>query len=218
MLIEYLVSAVILGIIVAIPPGSVTVIACQRALQYGFRNSIFFSLGSCFADIFYLTLVYIGIANIITDNRYLKIGLWFVCGIILIILGIASILSIRKKNEIEIDKSDLNLHPLPTFISGILVTLSNPMTIVGWIVVAGNFYLIWNEKYPDARHYNILTISLIIVGVLLWFIPLTYIVSRLRKKMNARLKKWLIIVSNLCLIAFGFFAFYFAIKAMINLK
>ena len=72
MLLEYLLSAVVLGIVVAVPPGAVTIVACQRALQYGFRNSAIFTLGSCLSDIFYITLVYIGVANLISDNHIFK--------------------------------------------------------------------------------------------------------------------------------------------------
>jgi threonine/homoserine/homoserine lactone efflux protein len=218
MLIEYLLSAVFLGIVVAVPPGSVTIIACQRALQYGFRNSAIFTLGSCLSDIFYITLVYIGVANLISNNQYLKIVLWIVCGIILIILGMSSINSIRKNQGIEENKSGFQSNPLATFISGIVITLSNPLTIVGWIVVAGNFFLIWNHKFPSYRNYGIVSVSFIMLGVLIWFVPLIFIVSKLRKIINDQLKKWLILFSNLCLILFGFISLFYAFKTIYDIS
>ncbi len=211
MLVKYLISSIILGFIVAIPPGSVTVVGCQRALQFGFKNSIFFSLGSCTSDIFYITLVYLGVAHLISNNQYFKIILWVICAIILTTIGAVSIFSIKKNESENNNKTTLYSNRLSAFISGILITLSNPMTIVGWIVVAGNFFLIWNEKFPISKNYGLITILFIIVGVLLWFAPLFYIVSRLRKKLNNTFKKWLIIMSNICLIIFGFIAFYYAI-------
>lgn len=218
MLIEYLISAILLGIVVAVPPGAVTIVACQRALQYGFRNSAVFTLGSCLSDIFYITLVYLGVANLISDNPYLKIALWIVCGMILIILGMSSIRSIRKNQGIEENKSGFRSNPLATFISGIVITLSNPLTIVGWIVVAGNFFLIWNHKFPDYKNYGIVTVSFIMLGVLIWFVPLIFIVSKLKKRINDQLKKWLILLSNLCLIIFGFMALYYAVKTIYDIS
>ena len=218
MLIEYLMSAVVLGIVVAVPPGAVTIISCQRALQYGFRNSAIFTLGSCLSDIFYITLTYIGVANLISTNHYLKIALWIVCGIILIVLGVSSISSLRKNHGIEENKSGFQSNPLATFISGIVITLSNPLTIVGWIVVAGNFFLIWNHKFPDYKNYGIITVSFIMLGVLIWFVPLIFIVSKLKKRINDQLKKWLILLSNLCLIIFGFMAFYYAVKTIYSIS
>lgn len=215
---EYLVSAVFLGFVVAVPPGAVTIVACQRALQYGFRSSAIFTLGSCLSDIFYITLVYLGVANLISNNPYLKIALWVVCGIILIVLGVSSINSIRKNQGIEENKPGFQSNPLATFISGIVITLSNPLTIVGWIVVAGNFFLIWNHNFPNYRNYGIVTVSFIMVGVLIWFVPLIFIVSKLKKKINDPLKKWLILLSNLCLIMFGFISLYYAFKTIYDIS
>ncbi len=214
MLIEYLLAAIVLGVVVAIPPGSVTVIACQRALRFGFGNSVFFSIGSCMSDVFYLILVYLGVAHFISDNRVLKIALWFVCGGVLLALGINSLVSLRKSENGGNEDKGLDSNRLATFVSGILVTLTNPMTIVGWVVIAGNFYLIWNEKFPESRNFGLLAICVIQFGVMLYFIPLTFAVSRLRKKMSERLKRWLIVISNLCLIVFGVLSFYLAINAI----
>jgi L-lysine exporter family protein LysE/ArgO len=218
MLIEFMLSAVLLGIVVAVPPGAVTIVACQRALQYGFRNSAIFTLGSCLSDIFYITLVYIGVANLISNNQYLKIALGIVCGMILIILGVSSINSTRKNQGIEENKPGFQSNPLATFISGTVITLSNPLTIVGWMVVAGNFFLIWNHKFPNYRNYGIVTVSFIMMGVLIWFVPLIFIVSKIKKRISAQLKKWLILFSNLCLIIFGFMALYYAVKTIYDIS
>lgn len=212
--VDFIISAFVLGIVVAIPPGSVTIIACQRALQFGFKNSIFFTLGACLSDIFYLALVYFGVANFMASNDTYKIILWFVSGAVLVFIAGSSIYSLinKKKHSKTIDNYQSSR--LATFISGIVVTLSNPMTIVGWIVVAGNFYLIWNEKYPRIRNHGILTILVIMLGVLSYFLPLTYIVSRLGKMLKEKFINMLILVGNIFLIFFGGMAFYYAVKSI----
>ncbi|MFX1298410.1 MAG: LysE family translocator [Promethearchaeota archaeon] len=212
--IDFIIAAFILGIVVAIPPGSVTIIACQRALQFGFRNSIFFTLGSSLSDIFYLSLVYLGIANFIASNNAYKIILWLISGSVLLIIGGYSIYSITKKNPNSELKIDFQANWLATFISGVIITLSNPMTIVGWLVIAGNFYLIWNEKYPNIKNYSIPTIIIIMLGVLVWFIPLTFIISRIGKMLKEKFINILIIIGNLFLIGFGGMAYFYAIKAL----
>jgi L-lysine exporter family protein LysE/ArgO len=213
MFIQYIIASFVLGIIVAIPPGSVTVVACQRAIQIGFKNSIFFTLGSSLSDIFYLMLVYFGTATVISSNKLFQIILWFVSGTILIILGLLSIISIRRKNS---DESIVKFQTskISTFISGILITLTNPVTIVGWLAIGGNFFLLWNERYPDSKHLGLLSIGLIMFGVLIWFIPLTYIVSRLKKLLSERLKNLFIVIANIFLILFGMFAFYESVRTL----
>jgi L-lysine exporter family protein LysE/ArgO len=216
MLLKYFLSAFILGIVVAIPPGSVTVIACQRALQFGFRNSVLFSMGSCVSDVFYIILVYFGIANLFSGNKYFKIVLWVICGSLLIFIGISSIIFIRKKNDNYDNIIKFQNGKFSTFISGILITLTNPMTIIGWLAIAGNFFLIWNDKFQESRKYGIITIMLIMAGVLIWFLPLTYIVSRFKKIINEKLKMYLVIISNLILIIFGLLAYYYSLYAIFS--
>lgn len=213
--IDFIISAFVLGIIVAIPPGSVTIIACQRALQFGFRNSLLFTLGSCLSDILYLSLVYFGVANLIASNSHYKTTLWFISGFVLLVIGGYSIFSLAKKKQNSQSTNDFQNNRLATFFSGVVVTLSNPMTIVGWMVIAGNFYLIWNEKYPYIRNHAILTIMIIMLGVLVWFLPLTFFVSRIGKMIKERIVNILILVGNLFLIVFAGMAFYYAIKSIL---
>ena len=207
MLVKYLLSAVALGFVVAIPPGSVTVIACQRSLLFGFRNSIFFTCGSCISDIFYLILVFFGVSNFIASNVFLRICLGFSCGIILIALGGMTIVSINK-GDVAPTSVAFQKKRLVTFLSGIMVTLTNPMTIIGWIAIAGNFLLIWKKKYPAADRHIFLTILFIMTGVLIWFVPLTFTVSKLRKVLSKKIEAVFVYVSNSILIVFGIIALY----------
>jgi len=217
MLVNYFISAFILGVVVAIPPGSVTIVSCQRALQFGFRNSIYFSLGSACSDIFYLILVTVGVAHFIAGNVFLKIGLWIFSGIILIMLGVMSLLRIRKKKAGSTETGGLSQNPIATFVSGILVTLTNPMTIIGWLTIAGNFYLIWDEKFPAARQYAVLTIVFIMCGLFAYFIPFILIVCRLKKFMSEKIKTGLIIASDVCLCVFGGAALYYAVREILKI-
>ncbi|MGD9160785.1 MAG: LysE family transporter [Desulfobacteraceae bacterium] len=107
--IDFIIAAFVLGIVVAIPPGSVTIIACQRALQFGFINSLFFTIGSCLSDIFYLSLVYFGVASVIASNSRYKIALWFISGTILFIIGGYSIFSLIRKKHDSSSKNDFPL-------------------------------------------------------------------------------------------------------------
>ena len=212
MIIEYLISAFILGVIVAIPPGSVTVIACQRALQYGFKNSLLFTSGSCVSDIFYISLVYFGLTNFILNNNY-KLILWIICGLLLVLIGILTVTSIKNESgDNKNSKTIIQAKPLITFISGIIVTLTNPLTIIGWIAIAGNFFIIWNNKVPHSNNYTIMTIMTIMLGVLFWFLPLTFLVSKLNKIINYKFQKYLIAFSGICLIIFGVISLFSAFK------
>jgi len=212
MLAEFLFSAVILGIIVAIPPGSVTIAASQRAIKYGFRNCLFFTLGSSISDIFYIILVYKGVAQLVSSYKIFEIILSAVCGTILCFMGILSLIKSLRNNSSNSRNFELKKSPIAAVISGILITLTNPMTIIGWIAVAGNFFLVWNHKFPESSDYSVLVTVCIMTGVLLWFVPLLFAVSRLKKILSGRILNLLMRICDLWLIFFGFLAYYNFIK------
>lgn len=215
MAINYFISAFVLGVIVAIPPGSVTVIACQRAIQYGFRNSLVFTVGSSLADIFYICLVYFGLANFIHDDPK-RLALMVLCGLLLILIGGVTVASAGTANG---DKTkgatDLQSRPLVTFASGIAVTLTNPMTIIGWMAIAGNFFILWKDRVPVSAGFAIATVATIMAGVLAWFIPLIYGASRLHRIANRSFQRYLVIFSGLCLIVFGVISLVSAYKGAV---
>lgn len=212
MLAEFLFSAVILGIVVAIPPGSVTVAASQRAIKYGFRNSLYFTIGSSLSDILYIILVYKGVVQLVSSNKTFELILSAVCGMILCYMGISSLINSLKKNSSDTKNYSLKKSPLAAVVSGILITLTNPMTIVGWLAVAGNFFLVWNRKFPDSANYSFPVTVCIMTGVLLWFVPLLFAVSRLKKILSGRILMFLMRICDLWLIFFGLIAYYNFLK------
>jgi L-lysine exporter family protein LysE/ArgO len=205
---EYILSAFFLGIVVAIPPGSVTIIATQRSLQFGFFNSFVFSLGSALADVFYIVIVYNGVAGFFLSHLLFKIILWFICSAILIFLGVSSLAALRREAQSNSAYMGIASGTAATFISGIMVTLANPVTIVGWLAIAGNFFLVWGSRFPDSRRMGFLIILPIMIGVMLWFLPLLYVISKLRSHLNRKITGILVAVGSIFLIGFGLFAFY----------
>ncbi len=215
MAVNYFISAFVLGVIVAIPPGSVTVIACQRAIQYGFRNSLIFTVGSSLADILYICLVYFGLANFIHDGPK-RIALMVLCGLLLILIGGVTMASAGTANgEEPKGATDLQSRPLVTFASGIAVTLTNPMTIIGWMAIAGNFFILWKDRVPGSAGFAIATVAAIMAGVLAWFVPLIYGASRLHRLINRSFQRYLILFSGLCLIVFGVISLVSAYKGTV---
>jgi len=212
MVIKYLASAFVLGVIVAIPPGSVTVIACQRAVQYGFRNSLIFTVGSSLTDIFYICLVYYGLTGFISDPGN-KLMLWSVCGVLLVLVGISTVASAGKTADPgETGAGMLQSRPWVTFVSGIAVTLTNPMTIIGWIAIAGNFFIIWKDRVPGSGFFVVTSIAVIMAGVLAWFVPLIYAASKLNGIMGGKFRRILVIVAGACLVVFGAISLVSAFK------
>lgn len=181
-----LASAFVLGFMVAIPPGSVTIVAAQRTLRFGLRNGFVFQLGSCVADSFYIMLVYVGVATVIADNRVLRATLALASGLLLAWMAFDA-LKPRSASRANAEESSgetgngatvRSYGRRGTFFSGIGVTLLNPVTVVGWIALAGNFFLLKGSEIAGSPSRFILVLIATIVGVQTWFVPLLWVIRR----------------------------------------
>jgi threonine/homoserine/homoserine lactone efflux protein len=214
-MLEMIFSAFVVGFLVAIPPGTVTVAAAQKSISYGFKNSIAFTFGSCISDILYILIVFYGFAPLISDNTSYKIIFWFFSGILLFYFGIDALKTI-KKNIAFIQTSNGHKQYIKDTLSGIGITLSNPMTIAGWLVIAGGFFTHWKVEWPPIQNYGIFSIVFMMVGVLCWFVPLLYIISRAKNVLNHVFLKLFSLVSGLFFISIALFSTYSAINLILN--
>ncbi|MDA3900419.1 MAG: LysE family transporter [Spirochaetes bacterium] len=210
-IIGYYIAAFHLGIIVAIPPGSVTFVGIQYALQQRFSRTLLFIIGSTCVDLFYLSLAYSGFDLISSMNRYVLSALYLFCSFLLIGLSVKTIFSVRNyksRNSVPVAGKR------SSFTTGVLVTIANPATIAGWFAIAGNFFLFARTRWQLTTPMEIMALGVIQSGVLFYFIPFLFIVSKLRTKFPLRLEKGLLIVSSLLLIILGLLVLNEFIKSL----
>jgi len=215
-MIEMMVSSFIVGFLVAIPPGTVTVVAAQKSILYGFKNSMVFTFGSCISDIFYILIVFFGVAPLFNHSIFLKIIFWYFSSILLFYFGYDAIRALR--NRTIYSSSKMNQREITgNILAGVLVTLTNPMTIAGWMVIAGGFFTHWHQEWPSIQRYGIFSIIWIMLGVLCWFIPMLFFVSKVKSFLNSNAIKGLILISGIFFMGLGFFSFFSASKLVLNL-
>jgi threonine/homoserine/homoserine lactone efflux protein len=215
-----LASSFVLGFMVAIPPGSVTIVAAQRTLRFGLSNGLVFQLGSCVADAFYIVLVYAGVAAFIADSGILRSLLWLASGTLLAWMAFDAVRprSIPAAQEGKTDAE--SQHPAfprtamnrEAFLSGIGVTLLNPVTVVGWIALAGNFFLLKRNDITGSLPRFFLVLATTIVGVQAWFVPLLWLVGRSGAFFGDKVIRVLVRVSGIFLAFLSILAFWSLIK------
>jgi len=171
MMLEMMVSAFIVGFMVAIPPGTVTVVAAQKSILYGFKSSLYFSIGSCLSDIFYILIVLFGVAPLLNNSIAFKITFWFLSSMLLFYFGYDAFRALRK-NIVLSKHSAPKAQVGKEILSGVGITLSNPMTIAEWLVIAGGFFTHWKTHWPPIRPFGLLCILFMMIGVLCLFVPL----------------------------------------------
>lgn len=214
-MIEMIFASFLVGFLVAIPPGAVTVVAAQKSILYGFRDSLLFTFGSCLSDIFYIFVVFFGVSPIFENNVLLKIVFWYLSSILLFYFGYDAIRNIRKKDLLSLPKTDPKTIS-NNILSGVLVTLSNPMTIAGWVVIAGGFFTHWSGGWPSIHQYGILSIIIMMAGVLAWFIPLLFAISKAKILLNDKIIKGFLAMSILFFLGIGIFSSFSATKLLID--
>lgn len=210
-----LAAAFIIGIALAIPPGAVIITGSQRAITLGFWNAFDFFMGVVVADAFYALLVYFGLSTVFKDSVVFKLILWVLGGAWLCWLGIGAI-----RTKIDFNKGAVDAHGQirwRVMRDGLLITLFNPLTIVSWFALAGNFFeTLWRPEWPARESVGLLAIIAMLVGTQAWALGVAGILSAIRKMISPRVLHWVSVGSGLFLILFGLSGWWSALNLLIK--
>ncbi|MFW5808636.1 MAG: LysE family translocator [Spirochaetota bacterium] len=217
-LILYLLSALWIGFIVAVPPGGVTVIGIQYALKGNLSRTYAFIAGSSVVDCFYLLCVYTGIAALMSEQGAVRNLMYLACGALLLYMGVSELITLSAKNQRKGKEAAFQTDgSIPAaFIRGVLVTLTNPATVVGWLAVAGNFFLLWRGRWPLSETHEPWAVAMMIVGVELWFLPLLYCIHKTHHRLPVIMHRVLTVLSAVILGAMGTLSAAAGIAGIIN--
>ncbi|MFB5085720.1 LysE family transporter [Psychrobacillus sp. PGGUH221] len=196
---------ILLGISLAAPVGPVNAAQLDTGIKNGFFHAFIFGFGALTADILYMIMVYFGVGQFI-DSPYIKIFLWTFGCFVLTYTGIENLLTL---NKIKINMSSgKRIRLRQALLSGFLISLLNPLTILFWLGIYGS---ILAETSVSLQDDQLIIFSLaIIVGVILWDTIIAFLSSGARKYLSTRFLIIISLLSSLSMIAFGI---YFGIQA-----
>lgn len=210
-----LAAAFVIGVAVAIPPGAVIIAGSQRAITRGFWDAFNFFIGVVVADAFYALLVYFGLSTVFKDSVAFRLVLWILGGAWLCWLGISAIRT-RVEFSTVMDTS-IKQTRWAVIRNGLLITLFNPLTIVSWIALAGNFFeTVWRPEWPLKESVGLLAIVAMLVGTQTWALGVVGILSVIRRMISPRILHWVSIVSGIFLIIYGLSGWWSAINLLIK--
>lgn len=206
-------SAFTIGVAVAAPPGAVTISGSQRAITHGFRNAFNFYLGSFTADTLYALMVYFGVSALVAESILFKLLLWALGGAWLIWMGWDAI---RSRADFALETSKAAGSFWHTYRAGLFITLLNPLTIIGWIALAGNFFnTLWRPDWPPVESAGLVAVFAMLAGVLAWVLGLALVLSAIRHRISPAIIKAVSVASGLVLIAFGLGAWWSALDLFV---
>jgi len=129
---EFLYKGLLLGFSVAAPIGPIGVLCINRTINKNFIAGFVSGLGAATADLIYGLIAGLGLTVISTFLINQKFWIQIIGLVFLFYIGIKTI--IKKDNDIEF-KSVTDKGLLKDYFSTLILTITNPMTILFFIAV-----------------------------------------------------------------------------------
>lgn len=190
-------KAVAIGFFVAVPIGPVNLICIRRTLLGGRITGFISGLGAAVADTFFAFAAAFGLGFVtnfyVQEEKWLQIG----GGIFICILGVLSILSHDSANP-ELNGSVRG--GFQAFISTLLLTLTNPITILAFAAAFAGFGLI---NPDDGHNYAALVVAGVFLGSTVWWFTVSWLASLLRRKLNSQVMQRITQISGMVITVFG---------------
>ena len=172
----------IIGVVVSAPMGPVGILCVQRTLNKDRWCGFFTGLGAALSDIIYALITGFGMSFIMETIESPTVAFWIkvVGSVLLFLFGLFTFKSnpIERVKPVSHNKGTL----FHNFISGFLVTISNPLIIFLFIAMYGQMTF----SLPDSPLLQIIGYLFVIVGAVGWWFLLTWLIDKVRNKFNVR--------------------------------
>lgn len=172
----------IIGVVVSAPMGPVGILCVQRTLNKDRWCGFVTGLGAALSDIIYALMTGFGMSFIMDTIESPTVAFWIkvVGSVLLFLFGLFTFKSnpIERVKPVSHNKGTL----FHNFISGFLVTISNPLIIFLLIAMYGQMTFI----LPDSPLLQIIGYLFVIVGAVGWWFLLTWLIDKVRNKFNVR--------------------------------
>lgn len=170
-------AGVLIGVLVSAPMGPTGVLVIQRTLNKGRNQGFATGLGASLSDLCYSMLTGFGLSfvnDFITGQRLL---LQLLGSIVLVIYGIYLFRNNPSRRIVPPGVSSSTI--TRDFITGFLLTLSNPLIVFFIIGLFARFNFL--DFSTTTFHYICGYVS-IVIGAVGWWLFVTYVVNKLRHR------------------------------------
>lgn len=179
-IIDLILKGILIGIIASAPMGPVGVLCVQRTLNKGRWYGFITGVGAVFSDFIYALLTGLGMSFMLDfiSNPSYKFLIQLSSSVILLLFGLYCFKSNPTKNMHQSGNSKGTL--LHNGITACLVTFSNPMIMFLFIFLYGLFAF----SIPSHPFEMSISFLSIVLGALLWWFGLTWLVDKIRGKFD----------------------------------
>jgi threonine/homoserine/homoserine lactone efflux protein len=200
----FLLKGMLIGFSIAAPVGPIGILCIRRTLASGRLSGLLSGLGAATADAFYGLLSAGGLTVISSFLIGQQAWLRLVGGIFLCYLGVRTFLT-RPVSIIEYQLEPAVFSRVKDYTSTLLLTLTNPMTILSFAAIFGGLGL---GSTPGGVRPAASLVGGVFLGSAAWWLLLSGGVSLLRRKVPAGLLGWVNRVSGVVITVFGLIAVF----------
>lgn len=197
--VELLWKGLAAGVAIAAPVGPVNVLVISRTIEKGWKSGLVSGLGAAAADAFYggiagFSITFV-ISFLIREQRPIKIAGGLLLLVIAVVYACKKPVSLRQSGRKGPAHSD--------FVSTLLLNLTNPTTVLSFLVVLGALGMGGNRPV----WLNSVLVGGIFAGSMLWWIILFTTANHLRRKFTDNTMRWMNRIASIAIGAFGGFTF-----------
>ena len=194
-----LLRGLIIGFLIAAPVGPIGVLCIRRTLADGRAAGLVSGLGAATADAIYGCVAGFGLTFISSLLISQQAWLQLIGGVFLCYLGFRTFLS--QPAERAASAGGIGL--IGAYVSTLLLTLTNPATILSFVLVFAGVGLVSADVSYAAAALLVLGVF---CGSALWWLLLSGGVGLLRSRFDARALRWVNRISGGVIVAFGLLA------------
>ena len=198
-----------IGVICSAPCGPVGVLCIKRVLNKGFIYGIITGLGATLSDIIYALISGLGM-SFVTDlvrNENNKLIMQLLGSALLLVFGIYMIFNRHPRHDITVSKERGRLK---NFLTAFLLTFSNPLILLLFLMLFARF----NFITPDQPVNIAVGFLAIVVGAMLWWLFLSFVINKIRNTFNDKYIRALNVTIGVVVISAAIAGFVFTITGL----
>jgi threonine/homoserine/homoserine lactone efflux protein len=193
------------GLAIAIPVGPVNVLCASRTLRKGRFSGLMSGFGAATADALYGAIAGFSITFVIQFLQREEFWIRVLGGLLLVAIGVVYY---RKPAQAANLRGDADDSTGSDFSSTLLLTLTNPTTILSFVAVLAGLGM----GGQRAWWLTFLLVGGIFCGSMLWWVILVLMINRLRDRFDEGAMRWMNRIAGLAIGGFGVVTFLIGLK------
>lgn len=180
----------IIGLLVSAPMGPVGILTIQRTLNKGRWEGFATGIGATISDIIYaiITGYFMFLVVDIIEDPVIALWIKVVSSMLFFAFGVYTFRSKPKQSVADEESPVETKNQLTGFvISGFVFTVANPLIIFLFVALFGQFTFILAGNFIT----QIVGYIGIVIGALLWWFSLTWLIDKVRNKFSNKVVWWI---------------------------